>query len=220
MSCTGAEMIRWVCFDVGETIFDERGLWDRWADRIGVARQAFRNELIAVIRAGLDHRAVFERVRPGIDIAIVQAESEAAGNGLGFRPDDIFLDVRPALADQQAMGLEIGIAGNTSRATEDVVLACGLGVSFVASADRFGVEKPAPEFFETLARACNAAPAEIAYVGDRLDNDVNAANRVGMTGIWLRRGLWADVQRDRLEHAGVRTIDRLTELPLLLRNLV
>jgi len=38
------------------------------------------------------------------------------------------------------------------------------------------------------------APAEIAYVGDRLDNDVLPAIRSGMAGVFLRRGPWGVIQ--------------------------
>ena len=46
-------------------------------------------------------------------------------------------------------------------------------VDFVGSSERWGVEKPAPEFFARVAET-GRPDAEIAYVGDRVDNDVRA----------------------------------------------
>jgi FMN phosphatase YigB (HAD superfamily) len=38
-------------------------------------------------------------------------------------------------------------------------------------------------------------PSEIAYVGDRLDNDITPAAQAGLFTVWLRRGPWAYVLR-------------------------
>ncbi|HJP71333.1 MAG TPA: HAD hydrolase-like protein, partial [Candidatus Limnocylindria bacterium] len=36
--------------------------------------------------------------------------------------------------------------------------------------------------------------ADVAYVGDRVDNDVIPAIRAGMRAVWLRRGPWGVIQ--------------------------
>ena len=72
-------------------------------------------------------------------------------------------------------------------------------------------------FFERLAEACGASPDDIAYVGDRLDNDVLAAEAAGMTGVFLRRGLWARAHGNAFDAVEVRhTIDTLADLPMTL----
>lgn len=209
--------IRWVCFDVGETLFDETGLWDRWADYLAVPRLQFRAELVRIIGRGEHHRGVFEAFRPGFDLQAAMAERLAREDDPGFRTDDLFADVRPCLEDLQRAGVRIGVAGNTSVLTEHAVAHCGLPIAFIASSQRWKVDKPAPEFFVRLAEACGAEPAAIAYVGDRLDNDVLPAKRAGMTGVWLRRGLWAEQQRGWPASAEVQmAINSLAELPNLL----
>ena len=52
-------------------------------------------------------------------------------------------------------------------------------VDFVGSSERWGVEKPSPEFFERVADEAGRAAREIAYVGDRVDNDVLPAQACG-----------------------------------------
>ena len=52
---------------------------------------------------------------------------------------------------------------------------------------------------------------EVAYVGDRLDNDIGPAAACGLISVWLRRGPWGLLQRGG-EHARLR-IDSLAELP-------
>ena len=44
--------------------------------------------------------------------------------------------------------------------------------------------------------AARVTPAELAYVGDRVDNDVMPAVRAGMIAVHLRRGPWGHLQAD------------------------
>lgn len=57
---------------------------------------------------------------------------------------------------------------------------------------------------------------EVAYVGDRLDNDVLPAQEAGMVGIFLRRGPWAYLQEQDQPAPFRPRIDTLTELPNVL----
>jgi len=63
-------------------------------------------------------------------------------------------------------------------------------VDLVGSSGRWGIEKPAPEFFERVVDETGVAAAEIAYVGDRVDNDIRPAIDAGMLAIHIRRGPW------------------------------
>ena len=53
--------------------------------------------------------------------------------------------------------------------------------------------------------------ADVAYVGDRLDNDVLASASVGMRPVWLRRGPWGRIPSDPPTEAAL-VVDSLTEL--------
>ena len=71
--------MRAVVFDVGETLVDETRMWTDWADWLGVPRLTFLASLGAVIARGGDHRAVFDMVRSGIDVAAEWERRLAAG---------------------------------------------------------------------------------------------------------------------------------------------
>jgi len=60
----------------------------------------------------------------------------------------------------------------------------------------------------------NIAPGEIAYVGDRLDNDVLPALAAGMKAVFVRRGPWGwmHAERPEIERAHIR-LDSLLDLP-------
>ena len=95
----------------------------------------------------------------------------------------------------------------------------GTELDFVASSESWGVHKPAPEFFAYVVAAAGVPAEEIAYVGDRLDNDVLPAREAGMVSVFLRRGPWGFVHANRPEAAAARIrIDSLAELPAALRD--
>ena len=82
-------------------------------------------------------------------------------------------------------------------------------VDFVGSSARWGVEKPAPEFFARLVEVSGAAPGKIAYVGDRVDNDVLPALAAGMTAVHVRRGPWGYLHEPPPGAISVRSLDEL-----------
>ena len=51
----------------------------------------------------------------------------------------------------------------------------------------------------------------MAYVGDRIDNDVVPASAAGMRAVWLRRGPWGVVPQDVPAEADL-VVDSLSEL--------
>ena len=68
-----------------------------------------------------------------------------------------------------------------------------LPVDLIASSAGWGIEKPSPRFFERIARELDLPAPAIAYVGDRLDNDVLPAQAAGMLGVFIRRGPWGHI---------------------------
>jgi FMN phosphatase YigB (HAD superfamily) len=64
-----------------------------------------------------------------------------------------------------------------------------------------------------VLKATGAAPAQIAYVGDRLDNDVEPARAAGMHPVFIPRGIWGEVHDSR-ERGGCTRVTALTEIAL------
>jgi FMN phosphatase YigB (HAD superfamily) len=184
--------VRWIVFDVGETLIDESRMWHEWADILGVPRFTFTAALGAVIARGEDHRRVFDVVAPGVDWRALQVE-RGLPSPSRIEPDDLYPDVRDGLAAIRGAGFLVGIAGNQPASTEQAMRTLGVPFDLVASSQTFGATKPDPLFFKRLAAATGEAADRIAHVGDRLDNDVVAARAAGMEGILLRRGPWAAI---------------------------
>jgi FMN phosphatase YigB (HAD superfamily) len=206
--------IQTVFFDIGETLVDETRQWGEWADWLGIPRLTFFGALGGLIARGEHHRRVFELLRPGIDLARERAARAEAGYSEHFERSDFYPDAIPCLAALRRAGYLIGLAGNQPEGVEDVLRAMDLPVDLIASSASWGVEKPAAEFFARVAALAGVPPAKIAYVGDRVDNDVAPSALAGMLAIFLRRGPWAILQAEHPDatRAHIR-LDSLDALP-------
>ncbi len=212
--------IKTVVFDVGETLIDETRMWAGWARHLGVPIPAFLTALDEAIATGAHHRTAITRFRPGLDMDQAMVERKSAGELITFDADDLYPDALACLETLRAQGYSIGIAGNQPRDAERALREIGFDADFIAASARWGVEKPSSEFFVKVAEAAGCLPSEIAYVGDRLDNDVLPARAAGMTAIFIERGPWGRIHATRtdvaLAHVHVRS---LTALPDALQRL-
>ena len=77
--------------------------------------------------------------------------------------------------------------GNTPRAWEERLRPL---VDFVGSSVPRGVQKPARAFFARMIEEAGVPPEKIAYVGDRVDNDVLPVLDAGLAAVHGRRGPW------------------------------
>ena len=106
----------------------------------------------------------------------------------GLRADDLYPDARPCLVELRRLGLRVGIAANQPDRAAEILSTVGVELDLVATSAAWGVEKPSPAFFARIATEL-ALPAEaIAYVGDRVDNDVTPAAAAGMTAVFYAAG--------------------------------
>ncbi|HSK93553.1 MAG TPA: HAD family hydrolase [Candidatus Angelobacter sp.] len=200
---------RWVCLDVGETLIDETRIWSIWADELGVPRLTFLAALGAVIARGGEHRDVF----PMFDADDWQLRLPAVEAAYGgFRAEDLYPDAVSALDALQASH-RVAVVANQPAIRAEQLRAIGIDAEVLAMSESLGVAKPDPAFFDrTLELMGRPETADVAYVGDRVDNDVVPAAAAGMRAIWIRRGPWGVIQHpdDRARPALV--VDSLTEL--------
>jgi FMN phosphatase YigB (HAD superfamily) len=90
--------------------------------------------------------------------------------------------------------------------------ACGVEVDVLASSEGWGVEKPSPGFFARISAESGLPPERIAYVGDRVDNDVEPALAAGMVAVHIRRGPWGHLQTPPAEALRIASLDELAEV--------
>jgi HAD superfamily hydrolase (TIGR01509 family) len=185
-----------VVFDVGETLVDETNMWIRVARAGGLTPFTLMAGLGATIAQGRDHNDVWELL--GVE--------HPAGT---WTMEDWYPDARPCLARLRELGYRVCACGNTPAFVEDELRPL---VDAVASSESLGVWKPSADFFARVVDLAGVPAERIAYVGDRVDNDVAPALAAGMVGVHIRRGPWGYLQAPPDEAVKITSLDELPEV--------
>ena len=199
-------LIEAVVFDFGETLYDETNAWSAVADTAGVPRLTFMATLGGLIATGRSHREIFD----------VFAAPEPR-QWLPLDADDLYPDALPCILALRARGLRLGIAANQPDRAAEIGHVLGVDLDLLATSAAWGLEKPSAAFFARIASELALPTAAIAYVGDRVDNDIRPAAAAGMCSVFVRRGPWAWIQCPTGSPSDAAfTVDDLGALPDLL----
>ena len=198
-----------VVFDVGETLVDEERWWRRLADREGLQPHVVWAALGVTIERGEEHTALWGHL--GIE------QPPRWWHDVTYSLDDLYPDALDCLERVRALGLRVGIVGNQSEVLETWARESALPADVISSSASLGVRKPDPAFFEKVVALMECRVDEVAYVGDRVDNDVLPAAAAGLVAVHVRRGPWGRLQTSPPEAA--LALDDLASLPEALASL-
>jgi FMN phosphatase YigB (HAD superfamily) len=202
--------VKAVFFDLGETLLDEERWWRALAERAGLQPHVIWAALGVTIERGEDHNLLWSHLgieRPPAWVA-----------DISYELDDLYPDALACLEAVAALGLRVGIVGNQPAAMERWAQAAGLPAVVISSSESLGVWKPDPRFFERIVELAECDAGELAYVGDRVENDIIPAAAAGLVAIHVRRGPWGRLQRTPAEAA--LGLDDLASLPEALASLL
>ena len=93
------------------------------------------------------------------------------------------------------------------------------GLERAAGVEAMVVGKPAPAFFEAALDPLGAPVQQVAMVGDDIDNDVLAAQALGMLGILVRTGKYRQEAVDAAPASPDLIVDSIADLPSALGGL-
>lgn len=204
---------KYLFFDVGSTLVDETEAYNhRIRDAIAGTDVSFEE---------------FEKTRNAFSKQNKKGDLAALEYyGLKKTPwhkedERLYPQTRKLLAYLKKRGFRLGVIANQSFGTAERLANWGILQYFdwiLASAEE-GVAKPEPELFRrALARAC-CAPSEALMIGDRLDNDISPAKKLGMRTIWVKQG-GSRFQRPRcVEETPDITVDNLEQLYQIYREM-
>jgi len=198
-----------VVFDVGETLVDEERWWRRLAEREGLQPHVVWAALGVTIERGEEHTALWRHL--GME------RPPRWWSEIPYALEDLYPDALDCLRRTRDLGLRVGVVGNQSEALEAWAREVALPADVISSSASLGVRKPDPAFFRKVVELVGCDPEEVAYVGDRVDNDVLPATRAGLVAIHVRRGPWGRLQRTPPE--ATLGLDDLAGLPEALASL-
>lgn len=148
---------------------------------------------------------------------IAEMEHRALFSALSAPPEN--LEVLMILREE---GLKLGLVSNAALLAhlmhEDISrLGIAQHMDAAVFSSEVGVRKPHPAIFMRVLDAIGVAPAEAAFIGDRLHEDVGGAQRVGMRGILTRQ-----YRAEPLDGANVKpdhVVDRLPDVVPYVKSL-
>jgi HAD superfamily hydrolase (TIGR01509 family) len=187
-----------VLFDVGYTLLDENprletaaawcvhDLRERGRD---VRPEAF---LEAYRRACLAPRlaSVFQQALEDVGLSAEEAAAYRRRLPWDAVPLVPYPDALQTVRRLRVGGVRVGVLANQPASARSDLVACGLAASCdgIWLSEEVGLHKPDPAFFRAALDAWGLASERVAYVGDRPDNDVGPARRLGMHAVRLRYG--------------------------------
>jgi HAD superfamily hydrolase (TIGR01662 family) len=201
--------LRAVFFDVGETLVDEERWWRELAERLDTQPHVIWAALGVTIERREEHNELWRHL--GIE------QPTGSWLELSYENDDLYPDAIACLEKVRALGLRVGIVGNQTATLERWARTALLPADVISSSDTLGVRKPDLRFFQHIVELAECDPGEVAYVGDRVDNDVVPAAAAGLVAIHVRRGPWGRLQPTPKE--ATFGLDDLASLPEALASL-
>ena len=190
-----------VFLDVGETLVNEDRYWREVAAAAGLEPHVVTAALGVTIARGEEHTALWSHL--GV-------ERPASVGEISYTEADLYPDAVPCLDALRDLGLRVGLAGNQSEVLERWTRET-LRVPVIGSSASWGVRKPDPAFFARMLAEAGCAAHELAYVGDRVDNDVVPALAAGFVAVHVRRGPWGRLQRCAARRARRRLASQLPD---------
>lgn len=190
--------IQWVFFDVGNVLFNDDPqtyeVFRRYHRELAASRPDYAFEDLLASREALAAKGeswiLYKLVKDAISrerLGEIYAETRA---WTIERYDDHHLmdDDLPALLEGLRSRYRLGIIANQPPECRASLSRRGLLGKFdvVAISEEIDRHKPDPAIFTWALEQAGADPAASIMIGDRRDNDVAPAKKLGMRTIWLR----------------------------------
>jgi len=158
--------------------------------RFGEAARANELWTISPERSARFWKGVYERMLDALSLPAVDGLRDRLYETFtDLRNYETFPDVEPAVTALTDAGFRLGIVSNFEAWLEDLLDHLGLRDRFPVRviSGIVGVEKPDPAIFAIAVERLELPPAQVAYVGDNPEFDVEAAHRAGLVPVLIDR---------------------------------
>ncbi|MBP3609800.1 MAG: HAD-IA family hydrolase [Lachnospiraceae bacterium] len=198
--------ISWIFFDVGSTLVDETEAYNhRIRDAISGTEISFEQFQ--------EKRAFFAKQNLKGDLEALKFFG--LEKTPWHREDEVpYPEAEEVLRYLKEKGYRLGVIANQSLGTAERLSDWGLLTYFdvVAASAEFGVAKPDPAIFKRAFLLAGCLAEEAVMIGDRLDNDIVPAKKLGMKAVWVKQGFAVYQNVDAIEYKPDYEIGNLMEL--------
>lgn len=197
--------IKWIFFDIGSTLVDEsvafRKRIEKTIKNTNVSYNDFYNKMVEISKYNQNgYNKALEyyglTMAPwSSDDEFVYPESEECLKSLSRK-------------------YKIGIIANQTFGSEERLEKIGLlkYIDLVVASAEEGVAKPDLRIFEIALHKADCKAEEAVMVGDRLDNDIIPAKKIGMKTVWIKQGFGKHAQPSATEESPDYTAKNLSEI--------
>lgn len=223
-------MIRWVFWDIGDTLLNEDPLrcriWERLHDELlgagsGLAfteLMALRERLASQDDPSPHYTVARDRLPPDV-FARWEQWARTFPRSDGQQLTEPIVGALDALTAVKQYA-RLGIIADQPSAVLDTLERLGMRSPFevIVLSESVGVNKPDPEMFRIAAGRAKCDPAECVMVGNRLDTDCAPARRVGMRCVFCylpadAKGWRPSTDRERVYVESLTRIPNWRSLP-------
>ncbi len=204
--------MKWIFFDLGATLVDESDVYKSRCE-------------FAIRQLNIEAEEFMNKVREMAKISPTPIRTAAKHYGIVLPEWDCSLEKLYGPARDVVAGLygkyKLGIIANQSLGTQERIDAWGIGQYFdvvMASAEA-GCAKPDPKIFTAALEKAGCEAADAVMIGDRLDNDIIPAKKLGMKTIWVRQGYAVYQSVDDESQRPDHVVDSIAELPGLFEKI-
>ena len=175
------ENIKWLFFDVGSTLVDEHLAYEhRMREMADLANTTYSSVYETAM-------TFYKQNKKG---DLETAKLLGVELPKWHKKDEILYSDTTKCLEILSGRYKIGIIANQSLGTKTRLEQHGIlqYIDLVIASAEEGVAKPDKRIFELALNRSNCKPGDAVMIGDRIDNDIVPAKRMGMHTIWIKQG--------------------------------
>ena len=202
--------IKWLFFDIGSTLVDESIAYQKRIERTvadtDISYDEFYRRMIGISKQNQD---AYNHAVAGYGL------NRAAWNS----DDEVVYPEAEECLRELSKRYKIGIIANQNPGSRERLEKMGLleYLDLVIASAEEGVAKPDLRIFKAALSRAACKPEEAVMVGDRIDNDIIPANKIGMTTVWIRQGFGGYAELKTVEEQPDYIVNTLAEITELFR---
>ena len=175
------ENIKWLFFDVGSTLVDEHLAYEhRMREMADLANTTYSSVYETAMTFYKQNKKGDLETAKLLGVELPKWHKE----------DEILYSDTTKCLEILSGRYKIGIIANQSLGTKTRLEQHGIlqYIDLVIASAEEGVAKPDKRIFELALNRSNCKPGDAVMIGDRIDNDIVPAKRMGMHTIWIKQG--------------------------------
>lgn len=199
--------IEWIFFDLGSTLVDEHLVYEHTFHNI-----AEHTNLDYMFIYGEAVEYYKKNKKGDVELGIKYNLPERKWH---IEDEILYKDV-PGCLEKLSKKYHIGVIANQPLGTESRLKKWGIMkyIELVIASEEEGVSKPNPKIFEIALQRAKCKPDKAIMIGDRIDNDIVPAKKMGMRTIWVKQGFggyWQITGDDEKPDCTVKNIIELCD---------